>query len=707
MNRVVEMRVQDDVAIVTVNNPPVNALSAGVPEGLSAAIRSAESESAVRAIVVLGAGKTFIAGADIKQLEEMAWGRGPGAPSLHELLLQIENCSKPVVMAIHGTALGGGLEVAMAGHYRVAMTSAQLGQPEVNLGIIPGAEGTQRLPRLVGIEKAIEMCVSGKAITAENARLSGLVDAVLEGDLAISAAEYARQAAARGVSHPKTRERRPELRGARTLEEALTEGRVLAGKVKKRLLAPLKAVEAIAASAALPFDDGCRREQELFRECVSSEQCRALIHAFFAERGAAKIYGTANEAALSIDRIAIVGAGTMGGGIAMACANAGIPVVLKDNDQSAIDRCLAAIQKNYEISAQKGRVSQEGVAERIGRIQTQLDYRGFEEIDLVIEAVFENVELKKKIFSEIEAAVKPEAILASNTSTLDIDELASATRRAEKVVGLHFFSPANVMRLVEIVRGKHSSGRTVATAVALAKRLSKVGVIVGNGPGFVGNRMMFPYMYEAQFVVEEGATPDQVDGALTRFGMAMGIFEVDDMAGLDVAWRVRQELGQFSDPQQRRPLVADKLCAMGRFGQKTGKGWYMYDEGRKAMADGEVVSLVREEARKAQIPQRTFTDEEIVARTLYGMINEGARILEEGLAQRASDIDVIYVNGYGFPSWRGGPMFYADTIGTKRILERVVAFHREHGERWKPASLLVRLGETGKAFSEHDAERAT
>jgi len=396
----------------------------------------------------------------------------------------------------------------------------------------------------------------------------------------------------------------------------------------------------------------------------------------------------------------------MGGGIAMACANAGIPVLLKDNDQSALDRCLASIRKNYEISVQKGRFSQEAVAERIRRIYTQLDYRGFDEVDLVIEAVFENIELKKKIFSEVEAVVNPEAVLASNTSTLNVDELASAVRRVEKVVGLHFFSPANVMRLVEIVRGKRSSINTVATALALVKRLSKVGVVVGNGPGFVGNRMMFPYMYEAQFVVEEGAAPEQVDGALTRFGMAMGIFEVDDMAGLDVAWRVRQELGQFSDPRQRRPLVADKLCAAGRFGQKAGKGWYAYGEGRKAMPDGEVASMIREEARRAQIPQRDFTDEEIVERTLYGMINEGARILEESPAQRASDIDVIYLNGYGFPAWRGGPMFYADTVGTKKILERVLDFHREHGDRWKPASLLLRLAETGKTFGEHDAERA-
>jgi len=418
------------------------------------------------------------------------------------------------------------------------------------------------------------------------------------------------------------------------------------------------------------------------------------------------VRGMASEPPVSFEGIAIVGAGTMGGGIAMACANAGIPVFLKDNDQRALDRCLAMIHKNYEVSVKKGRFSQEAVAERMGRIRTQLDYRGFEEVDLVIEAVFENIELKKKVLSEVQAVVRPEAILASNTSTLNIDELASATHRAEKVVGLHFFSPANVMRLVEIVRGTRSSAGTVSTALALAKRLSKVGVVVGDGPGFVGNRMMFPYMYEAQFVVEEGATPDQVDRALTRFGMAMGIFEVDDMAGLDVAQRVRQELGQFSDAQQRRPLVADKLCAMGRFGQKTGKGWYAYGDGRTAIPDDEVFSLIREEANRAGIPQRMFTDEEIVERTLYGMINEGARIIEEGLVERASAIDVIYLNGYGFPAWRGGPMFYADTVGINKILERVIRFHGEHGDRWQPAALLVRLAETGKTFSEHDAESA-
>ena len=706
MNSTVKTQVTDGVAILVVNNPPVNALSAGVPEGISAAIRSAESDPAVKAIALIGAGKTFVAGADIKQLEEMAWARGPGAPNLHALLLQIEDCSKPVVMGIHGTALGGGLELAMAGHYRVAAVGALLGQPEVNLGIIPGAEGTQRLPRLVGVEKAIEMCVSGKPITAQDAKSAGLLDAIVEGDLVAAVTEYAKRAAAISGPHRKTRERTAELRRAGTLDEALSQGRELAGKIKKRLLAPLKAVEAIGAAATLPFPEGCRREQDLFQECVHSDQCRALIHSFFSERGAGKVPGISKDVPVPpIERVAIVGAGTMGGGIAMACVNAGIPVLLKDNDQRALDKCLAAVQENYEVSIQKGRFTPEGVAQRIALIHAQLDYKGFDSVELVIEAVFENIELKKKVFAEVGPMLKPEAILASNTSTLDVDELAGATPHPEKVIGLHFFSPANVMRLVEIVRGKSSSSGAVAAALALAKRLSKVGVVVGNGPGFVGNRMMFPYMYEAQFLAEEGATPEQVDSVLTDFGMAMGIFEVDDMAGLDVAFRVRQELGQFSDPRLRRPLVADRLCEMGRFGQKAGKGWYTYGEKRKPIPDAAVLTLIREQARKAGIPQRTFSAEQIRERTLYGMINEGARILEEGVALRAADIDVIYVNGYGFPAWRGGPMFYADTVGLPKILERVSVFCMEHGDRWKPANLLRRLVETGKGFHEYDAAR--
>jgi 3-hydroxyacyl-CoA dehydrogenase len=707
-HELVETTHVDGVAVIQVNNPPVNALSAGVPAGIASAIEAAEADANVQAIVLRGAGKTFVAGADIKQLEEMAWGKSPGAPNLHQLLQRIEDCSKPVVMAIHGTALGGGLELAMAGHYRVAVQDAQFGQPEVSLGIIPGAEGTQRLPRLAGVEKAIEHCVSGKPTKAPEALAAGIIDEIVQGDLTREAALFARRMAKQGPPYRKTRELAAQLKGPGSLEDALAAGREQARKTKRNLIAPLKAVEAIAAAALLPFDQGCARERQLFQECVESDQCRALIHSFFAERGVSKLPGIGKETpVLPLDRIAVVGAGTMGGGIAMACANAGIPVLLKETRQDALDAGMAAIQRNYDVSVKRGRFSPEDVAARIARIHPQLDYAGFDAADLVIEAVFENMELKKQVFRELETRTKPECILASNTSTLDIDEIASVTQRPDNVLGLHFFSPANVMRLLEIVRGRSTKKEAIATALALAKRLSKVGVVVGNCPGFVGNRMMFPYMYETQFLVEEGATPQQVDAALTRFGMAMGMFEVDDMASIDIAWRVRRELRHFSDPGARRPLVADKLCEMGRLGQKTGRGWYLYGEDRKPLPDPEVLSLIRASAREAGIAQREFTDEEIIERALYGLINEGARILEEGFAQRAADIDVIYINGYGFPSWRGGPMFYAGVVGLRRICERICQFEREHGARWKPAFLLLRLAAENKGFREYDAEHST
>jgi len=694
------------VAVLTVTNPPVNALGAGVPEAIGAAIAAAETDPAVRAVVLMGAGKTFIAGADIKQLEEMAWGRGPGAPGQHALLEQIEDGAKAVVVAIHGTALGGGLEVAMAGHYRVAAADAQFGQPEVNLGIIPGAEGTQRLPRLVGIEKALEMCVGGKPIKANEALAVGLVDAIIKGDLKAGAVDFAEAAANRGGTHPKTREKKAERRTPGTLKEALEAGRALAAKARRNQTAPLAAVEAIEAAATLPFEEGWERERQLFRQSVRSDQCRALIHVFFAERTAGRVPGVGKDTtALPVERVGIVGAGTMGGGIAMACVNAGIPVLLKDTDQAALAKGMAAIRKNYEVSVERGRFTPEMAAERIGRIQAQTDYAGFDSVDLVIEAVFENMELKKKVFQELARATKPGVVLASNTSSLDIDEIASAAPSAAQVIGMHFFSPANVMRLLEIVRGQQTRTETIAAALGVAKKIGKVGVVVGNCEGFVGNRMMFPYMYEAQFLVEEGATPEQVDRVLTRFGWAMGIFEVDDMAGLDVAWRIRKELGQFTEPGLRRPLVADKLCEMGRYGQTTGKGWYLYGQDRKPEPDPEVLELIRRVANEAGIPQKEFNDEEIVERALYGLINEGAKILAEGYALRASDIDIVYLNGYGFPGWRGGPMFYADTVGLGKVYARICEFQKELGERWKPANLLRKLAEQNQSFREYDAER--
>jgi 3-hydroxyacyl-CoA dehydrogenase len=595
----------------------------------------------------------------------------------------------------------------MAGHYRVAVPDAQMGQPEVNLGIIPGAEGTQRLPRLVGLEKAIEMCVSGKPIKAKDALTAGLIDRIIEGDLATGAVAFAREIASR-ASHPKTRDRSDRLPPRDAVPAMIAAGKETARKTRRHMEAPVRVVDALEAAATLPYAEGCRREREIFFELGTSEQAKALIHAFFAERGVSRVPGVTKETpAAPVSTVGIVGAGTMGGGIAMACANAGLQVRLVDAAQPALDKAVATIRKNYDVSVKRGRFTAEQVEQRMTSIRPQVGYDGFGDADLIIEAVFENMALKKEIVAALDRVAKSSCVIATNTSTLDIDEIAAATSRPDKVVGLHFFSPANVMRLVEIVRGKATAPETLATAMAVAKRLGKVGVVVGNCEGFVGNRMMFPYMYEAQFLVEDGATPEQVDRALTDFGMAMGIFAVDDMAGLDVAWRVRQELHQFSKPGDRKPLVADTLCEMGRFGQKTGKGWYLYGDDRKPVPDPEVLALIERAAEAAGIRRRPITSEEIIERTIYALINEGARVLEEGYASRAADIDVVYTNGYGFPAWRGGPMFYADRIGLGKVYERVSAFHRELGQRWEPAPLLARLAREGSTFRTFDKSRAS
>ncbi len=707
MNELASLTKHNGVAVITVNNPPVNALSPGVPESIRAHIEAAELDSSIQAIVIIGGGRTFIAGADIKELEAAASGATPNPPKLHPLLCTIEDATKPVVMAIHGTALGGGLEVAMAGHYRVASPDAQMGQPEVNLGIIPGAEGTQRLPRLVGVPAALNLCVSGQPIKAGESLQLGLIDQIVEGDLLAGAIAFAKEVAAKGGPHRKTRERNEKLGTLESNAAAFAAGREQARKTRRNQHAPLAVVDAIEAAAALPFDQGCQREREIIIECLASDQCRALIHAFFAERTVSKIPGVPKDTpTLPIRQAAVVGAGTMGGGISMALANAGIPVLLKDADQPALDRGMATIRKNYESSVKRGRLTAEAMADRMALIHTQLGYEGFETAGIIIEAVFENMALKKQVFTALDRIAKPDCVLASNTSTLDIDEIAAVTARPHMVLGLHFFSPANVMRLVEVVRGKASGKQIIATCMALTRTLRKVGVLVGNCWGFVGNRMMFPYMREAQFLVEEGATPAQVDQALYDWGMAMGIFAVDDMAGIDVGWRVKQEHKHLEKRGLREPLLLEKLIAMGRLGQKTSAGWYRYDGARKPIPDPEIEALIAETARQAGIPRRVISTEEIIERCIYAMINEGARILEEGYALRASDIDTVYLTGYGFPAYRGGPMWYADTAGLKKVYERVVDFHRQFGELWEPAPLLARLAAEGRTFASLDAEKS-
>ena len=703
MGELVQFTKSGNVAVITINNPPVNALSPGVPEGIADAIGKLEGDSDLNAAVLIGSGSTFIAGADIKEFGKVTSGQSRGEGHLG-LLLKIENCSKPVVMAVHGTALGGGLEIAMSGHYRVAVRSAKVGQPEVKLGIIPGAAGTQRLPRLAGVAKALEMCTEGNPIGAEQAFEAGIVDRLIEGDLLPGAITFAREVAGKPV--PKTRERTEKLGTPEQNTTVFAAARETVRKKQRGLLAPIAVIDAIEAATKLPFEEGCQVERKLFTECLFSPQSKALIHVFFGEREVAKIPDIPKETRLIPAKTAgVVGAGTMGGGIAMVLANAGIPVLLKEVDQAALDRGVANIQKNYANSVKRGRFTQQFMDERLKLIQPTLSFDGFAGVDLVIEAVFEGMALKQEVFRQLDKICKHGTILASNTSTLNIDEIASVTSRPEFVIGTHFFSPANVMRLLEIVRGKVTSKEVIATCMQLSKKLGKIGVLVGNCRGFVGNRMFHHYVRESVFLVEEGAAVAEVDNALTDFGMAMGPLAVGDLAGLDVGWRIRKEYRHLEKPGVRQAFAGDQLCEMGRYGQKTGAGWYKYDENRRPSLDPDVANWVKQWAAEQGIEQRKISPEEIVERCVYALVNEGARILEEGFALRAVDIDIIYINGYGFPTHRGGPMWYADAVGLKKVYERVREFQKQLGELWEPAPLLKQLAEQGKTFAEYKKEQ--
>ena len=706
MSDLVQLTKDSDIAIITINNPPVNALSPGVPEGIAVAIEQIQSDSSVKAAVLIGGAKTFVAGADINEFGKITSGKTPGAVSIFpQMLRSIEGSSKPVVMAIHGTAFGGGLELAMAGHYRVAVPAALVGQPEVKLGLIPGAHGTQRLPRLAGVAKAVEMCVEGNPVKAPEALKLGIIDKIIEGDLLTGALAFAREVAAKPA--PKTRERNQKLGTPEQNAPIFAAAREAARKKARGQMAPFAAIEAVEAATRLPFDQGCEEERRLFTECLFSDQSKALIHVFFGEREVARIPDVPKETPiLPVKTVGIIGAGTMGGGIAMSFVNAGIPVLLKETEQTALDRGLATIRKNYETSVKRGRFTQQFMDERLKLIKPTLTYDGFADVDMVIEAVFEGMALKKQVFGELDKICKRGAILASNTSTLSIDEIAQATSRPDAVIGTHFFSPANVMRLLEIVRGKATSKEVIATCMQLSKKIGKVGVLVGNCRGFVGNRMFHPYRREAQFLVEEGASVPAVDKALYDFGMAMGPLAVADLAGLDVGWRIRKEYRHLEKPGVRQPIAEDRLCEMGRYGQKTGAGWYKYDDNRRAIPDAEVEKLVRQWAAEKGIPQRQISAEEIVDRCIYALVNEGARILEEGYALRAVDIDIVYINGYGFPAYRGGPMWYADAVGLKKVYGRICEFEQQHGDLWTPAPLLKELALTGKGFKDFVREAA-
>ena len=702
MSDLVQLTKSGRIAVITINNPPVNALSPGVPEGISLAVAQIEKDDDVQAAVLIGGGRTFIAGADIREFGKLTSGERQRGAGLLPLLLQIEDCRKPIVMAIHGTAFGGGLELAMAGHYRVASPGAQVGQPEVKLGLIPGAAGTQRLPRLVGVARAVEMCANGDPVKTEEACKLGIIDRIIEGDLLEGAVRFAEEIAGRPPR--KTRDIKGKLGTPEQNAPVFAVARDAARKRQRGMMAPLAAIDAVEAATKLSFEAGCREEERLFIECLNSDQSKALIHVFFGEREVAKIPDVPKQTpTIPVNRVAVVGAGTMGGGIAMVFANAGIPVLLKEEGQEALDRGMAKIRRNYAGSVGRGRLTQQFVDERLNLIRPTLTYEGFESADMVVEAVFEGMALKKQVFAELDRVSKPGAILATNTSTLNVDEIASSTSRPEFVIGTHFFSPANVMRLLEIVRGKKSSKPVIATCMLLSRKLGKIGVLVGNCRGFVGNRMFHPYVRESVFLVEEGASVEAVDKALVEFGMAMGPLAVGDLAGLDVGWRIRKEYRHLEKPGIRQAMAGDRLCEMGRYGQKTVAGWYKYDENRRAIPDPEVAALVRKWAAEAGIPQRQISAGEIVDRCVYALVNEGARILEEGYALRSVDIDIIYLNGYGFPAYRGGPMWFADTVGLGKVYDRICEFHRQHGALWEPAPLLKQLAAQGKTFAAFNA----
>ncbi len=653
-------RSEGDVLVVVSDNPPVNALGAEVRRGLADAIRQAADDPAIRAVVIRGAGRTFFAGADITE-----FGKPMQEPALPEVVNLIEASPKPVVAAIHGTALGGGLEVALACHYRVAVPSAKLGLPEVKLGILPGAGGTQRLPRVVGVEAALPMIVSGDPIAAKKAEAIGLVDRIVgEDSLEADAVAFAREVAAKS-SHPvasrKTAQAEPGMFDHFRKENA---------RRLKGFEAPEACIQAVEAATTLPFAQGIAKEQELFMKLVTGDQSKALRHLFFAERAASKIDGvSADTPLIPIARVGILGAGTMGGGIAMNFLSAGIPVTIVEREQAALDRGISIIRKNYEATAKKGRMTAEQVEKAMGLLTPTLSYDDLSDCDLVIEAVFELMAIKKDVFTRLDGIVKQGAILASNTSYLDVDEIASVTKRPEYVIGLHFFSPANVMRLLEIVRGAKTSDSVLATAMALSKKIRKVAVIAGVCHGFIGNRMLEPRQRQANALILEGAKPSDVDQVLLDFGFPMGPFQMADLAGLDIGWDPDKSNGAEN--------LRDMLCEAGLRGQKNGHGFYDYDEKRNRTPSAAVEQMLRDFAAKKGVAQRSIDNQEILERLLYPMVNEGALILEEGKAQRASDIDIVWLNGYGWPAWTGGPMFWADTIG----LDRVVAGLEKHAAR--------------------------
>ena len=689
--------VNGSVAVITLNNPPVNGLGLATRTAAVEGLRKAQADDAVKAIVITGAGKAFSGGADIKEFNSP---KALTEPTLHSLIRVVENSEKPTVAAIHTICMGGGLELALGCNYRVAMPGTQIALPEVKLGLLPGAGGTQRLPRLVGLEKAVNMIVSGTFIPSEKLADTALFDELLAKDanLIESAIAFANKVAdVRPL--PKVRDRKVDYPNH---EAFLQFTRNTVKAMSGPFPAPIECVETVAASVTHKFEDGLKFERERFLHLAQTAESKALRHSFFAERNASKVPDVpADTPVREIRQAAIVGAGTMGGGIAMNFANAGIPVILLETKQEALDKGLATIRKNYENTMKKGKLTQEKFDQRVGLITGTLSYQDIAQADIVIEAVFEDMGVKESVFKQLDSVMKPGAILASNTSTLDVDKIAAFTSRPQDVVGTHFFSPANVMKLLEIVRGKETGKDVLATTLALSKKLKKTGVVSGVCDGFIGNRMVEQYVRQAGFLLEEGCLPEQVDKAAEKFGFAMGPFRMGDLAGNDIGWYIRKRR-YVEQPDIVYSKTADLLCEMGRFGQKTGAGWYDYKAGdRKAYPSQEVNDMIVRNSADIGVERRKISDQEIVERLVYALVNEGARILEEGIALRASDIDIVYLTGYGFPVFRGGPMFYADSVGLYNVLMAIEKYAKgRHGEAWTPAPLLVRLAAEGKRFND-------
>ncbi|HEY5323282.1 MAG TPA: 3-hydroxyacyl-CoA dehydrogenase NAD-binding domain-containing protein [Caldimonas sp.] len=691
--------VRGDVAVISLNNPPVNGLGYETRLGIVNGLDKALSDPAVKAIVVTGAGKAFSGGADIR---EFGSPKAIAEPNLLSVIAALEASTKPVVAAVHSVAMGGGLELALGCHYRVAATGAQIALPEVKIGLIPGAGGTQRLPRVLGVETALNMIVSGEPVKSELlAKQPGqkLFDKIVDGDAVEAAVAYAREKA---DVRPLPRVR--DLKIVYPNADAYFQfARNTVGAMAKNFPAPLKCVDAVAASMKMKFDDGLKYERELFLGLLMTPEAKALRHVFMAERAASKIADVPADTPLrEIRKVAVIGAGTMGGGIAMNFLNAGIPVVMLEMKQEALDKGTGIMRKNYESQVKKGKLKQDKLDERMGLLSTTLKYDDLKDADLVIEAVFEDMGVKEQVFKTLDEVMKPGAILASNTSTLDVDKIAAFTKRPEDVIGMHFFSPANVMKLLEVVRGKKTAKDVLATVMALGKKIKKTCVVSGVTDGFIGNRMIEQYSRQAGFLLEEGATPEQVDKAMERFGMAMGPFRMGDLAGNDVGWYIRKRR-YVEKPEIRYSKTADLLCELGRFGQKTSAGWYDYVPGKRDAIPSKIVTDMLEKHRAALgITPRKISDDEIVHRLVYALVNEGAKIVDEGIAQRASDIDMVYLTGYGFPMHRGGPMNYADTVGlfnVSQAMKRFAANPHDDASFWKPAPLLAKLAAEGKTFN--------